>query len=41
MWVAKEYPIQRTVLKRMKEKDLSILDTYNQVIDLPNKDEHY
>lgn len=25
----------------MKEKDLSILDAYNQVPDLPSKDVHY
>ena len=41
MWVDKEYPILRTVLKRMKEKDLTILDAYNQVLDLPNKDDHH
>ena len=41
MWVDKEYPIRRTVLKRMKEKDLTILYTSNQVLDLPSKDDHH
>ena len=41
MWLEKEYPILRTVPKRMKEKDLTILDTYNQVIGLPSKDDHH
>ena len=41
MWVDKEYPILRTVLKRMKQKDPAILDAYNQVLDLPNKDDHH
>ena len=41
MWVDKEYPILRTVLKRMKEKDLTILYAYNHVLDLPSKNTHH
>ena len=41
MWVDKEYPILRTVLKRMKEKGLIILYGYNQVLDLPCKEDHH
>ena len=41
MWVNKEHPILKNVLKRMKEKDLTILDAYNQVLDLTSKDDHY
>ena len=41
VWVDKEYPILITVLKRMKEKDLTVLDAYNQVLDLPSKDDHH
>ena len=39
MWVDKEQAILRTVLKRMKEKDLTILDAYNEVLDFPSKDD--
>ena len=41
MWVDKEYPILRTVRKRMKEQDLTILDVCNQVLNLPSKDDHH
>ena len=41
VWVDKEYPILITVLKRMKEKDLTVLDAYNQVLDLPSKNHHH
>ena len=41
VWVDKEYPILITVLKRMKEKDLTVLDAYNQVLGLPSKDHHH
>ena len=41
MWVDKEHPILKTVLKRMKEKDITILDAYKQVLDLTSKDDHY
>ena len=36
-----EIPILRTVLNRMKEKDLTILDAYNQVLGLPSEDNHH